>query len=210
MENTIKKVISVSLLFCPLIFLWGCGASIETQNYQDPLFAEYNIKKISVLPVRNTNLNVSNSTKINRYFMTQISRKTSKYEFIGPEESIEILNKDTLTEMYFNYLITYSTTGIPNRDIIKKIGTSLNTDAIVQGEIFSIKKKDMSVWSDEQSEVSFELRYSMVATKDGKLLWETNVEANEKASFFSLTNNPPALMDLIMEAMDKVLESVPF
>ncbi len=203
------KRLSLLFLFLSSLLLYSCGSSIDVQNYQDPVFSEYNIKKIAVLPIRNTYININDANKINRYFMTQIARKSSKYEILGPEDAIDIISKDSLVEPYYNYLVTYHTTGIPNRDIIKKVGKSLQVDAIVQGMIFNVKKDDEGVWSDKRSETACDIRYSIVASKDGKLLWESSVEAKDKSSVLSITNNPPALMDLIMEAMDEILTTVP-
>lgn len=196
-------------IICFLLFslFIGCGgSSIDTQNYQDPTFGTYKINKIAVLPIRNTYLNIGEANKINRYFMTQLSRKTTKYDFVGPEDAVEQLAKDTLVEKYFDYLVQYATTGIPNREIIKEVAQSLGVDAIVQGEIFNIKKQD-GIYGVRKGETSCNLRYSLIAGIDGKLLWETTVEASETTDF--TTSGAPPLMDVVMEAMDEIIQSVP-
>lgn len=206
-NKTILVLSSLSVVFIILITLSGCGGSgANSQNYQDPSFASYKIIKIGVFPIRNTNLNIGEANEVNRYFLTGLSRKTNKYSIIGPDECIDILNRDTLIKEYETYLVSYVRTGIPNKDIIKKICKAINVDAIVQGEIFNIIKID-GRYGSNKGETKCSLRYSLISGSDGKLLWETTVDSYETTST-TLSKAPP-LMDVVKMAMDKMLESIP-
>lgn len=202
-----KSIITSLFILITAMLLYGCASSgADVQNYQDPNFQNVKLKKIAVLPVRNTYLNVGDANSINRYFMTELSRKTKRYEFVGPEESIEKLSKDSLVEPYYKYLVAYATTGIPNREIIKKVCESLGVDGIIQGEIFDVKKKDGSYGSNK-GETRCQLRYSAVTGSDGKVVWESTVEAHQTTG--TTLEDAPPLMDVVKLAMDKILESVP-
>jgi len=201
------KTLCLVILATLGLLITGCaGSGADIQNYQDPSFGSYIIKKIAVLPIRNTYLNIGEANNVNRYFITQLTRKTNKYEILGPEDAINKLSEDTLVEKYYNYLVAYATSGIPNRETIKLIGKSLNVDAIVQGEIYNIIKID-GKYGKNKGETRLNLRYSIVSTTDGKVLWESTVEAYETTAT-SLEDAPP-IMDVVLNGMNKILESIP-
>ena len=203
MKKTFQYFVSLFLFS----YLLSCGGSgVDTQNYQDPVLQSYSIKVIAVLPIRNTNLALNEAKDINRHFMTGISRKNKKYTLIGPDESIEKLNKDSLVERYYNHLVTYSSSGIANTITIQDIGLSIGCDAIVQGEIYNVIKKD-GEYGRNKGETRCNVRYSLLSTKDGKVLWETSVESYEKTDF--TTSGAPPLMDVVKAGMDKIIESLP-
>lgn len=188
-------------------FIYGCGGSgVDTQNYQDPVFESYKVDTIAILPIRNSNLALNEAREVNRYFMTGIARKKKKYILISPEESIEKLNRDSLVEKYYNHLVTYSSSGIANTRTIQEIGKSIGCDAIAQGEIYNVIKKD-GHYGQNKGETRCNVRYSVLSTKDGKVLWETSVESYEITDF-TLSGAPP-LMDVVKAGMDKIIESLP-
>lgn len=204
--KALKATILVCL-FLVLFILQACGGSgADTQNYQDPALSKYDIKTIAVLPMRNSYLNLNETQDINRYFMTGASRKISKFTIISPDDAIESLNRDSLVEQYYNYLVSYATTGIPNRDLIKKLGTSIGCDAVIQGEIFNITKKD-GEYGKNKGETRCSVRYSMVSTKDGKVIWETTAEAYEKTDF--TLSDAPSLMGVVKIGIDEIVSSMP-
>jgi len=206
MKSSIKEFVVLSFIVT-IIFINGCGGSgVDTQNYQDPVFNTYNIKTIAVLPIRNTSLALNEAREVNRYFMTGLSRIVKKYTLISPEESIEKMNQDSLVERYYNHLVTYSSSGIANTKTIQAIGKSIGCDAIAQGEIYNIIKKDGS-YGQNKGETRCNVRYTLLSTKDGKVLWETSVESYEKTDF-TLSSAPP-LMDVVKAGMDQIIESIP-
>ncbi len=192
------------LLFFNFVSCGGSGASSE--NYQDPSYHNYTIKKVAVLPIRNSYLNIGETQKINRNFITSLTRKIKTFDVVGPEDAIDKLNQDTLTAKYYDYLVRYSTTGIPDRDLIKKIGYSLNVDAIIQGEIFGITKID-GAYGKNVGQTRCSMRYSLLSAKDGKILWETTTEGYKK-TITALESAPP-LSDVIEECMNKIIEAIP-
>lgn len=204
--KALKATILVCL-FLVLIILQACGGSgADTQNYQDPALSKYDIKTIAVLPMRNSYLNLNETQDINRYFMTGASRKISKFTVISPDDAIESLNRDTLVDKYYDYLVSYATTGIPNRDLIKKLGKSIGCDAVIQGEVFDIKKKD-GEYGKNKGETRCNVRYSMVSTTDGKVIWETTAEAYEKTDF--TLSDAPSLMGVVKIGIDEIIASMP-
>lgn len=206
MNTTTTKLLGAMIVITSFIF-YGCGGSgVSTQNYQDPVFNTYKIDTIGILPIRNSNLALNEAREINRYFMVGVSTKNRKYTLLSPEECIEKLNRDSLVERYYNHLVTYSSSGIANTKTLQDIGKSLNCDAIAQGEIYNIIKKD-GAFGSNKGETRCNVRYSVLSTKDGKVLWETSVEAYETTS--TTLKDAPALMDVVKQAMDKIIESLP-
>jgi len=202
-----KTIISYVLIVFSVFIHTSCGGSgAESQNYQDPTLETYNIKTIAILPIRNSYLNIGDAKEINRHFMSGLSRVNKKYVLIGPDEAIEKMNKDSLVEKYYNYVATYSTTGISNSEVVKKIGESISCDAIVQGEIYNVIKKD-GHFGQNKGETRCNVRYSLISVKDGKTLWETTSEGYETTST-TLSDAPP-VMNVVKLAMDKIIESIP-
>jgi len=204
-----KKYLSIciSTIF---IFICGCGGSgTDTQNYQDPTLMNYKINSIAILPIRNSYISLTESKEINRYFMTGVSRKISKFKIISPDEAIEKLNNDSLVEKYFKYLVQYSSSGIPNTSIVKEVGKSIGADVMIQGEIFGIIKKDGDIWDNTEGKTSCKVRYSMITSIDGNVIWETTTEAYVKTGAFDFDPEAPVLMEVLKEAMDDIIESMP-
>ena len=201
-----KKNIKINLfLFLFTLLFFSCSGA-DIQNYQSPNFTNYDLKTIAILPIKNSYLSIGDAQEINRYFMTGISRKGLKYNIITPDDAIDKLNKDTLVEAYYEYLKQYTISGIPNTETIKKIGISLDCNAIFQGEIFDIVKTD-GQFDNNSAETKCKIRYSAVSTKDGKVLWETTADAY-KGTLFT-TDRAPSLMDVIKIGMDEIIEGLP-
>lgn len=194
------------ILFVSCI-IYSCGGSgAQTHNYQDPAFDTYVIKTIAILPVRNSSINIGEAKEINRYFISGLDRKNKKYTLIGPDEAIEKMTADSLVEKYYNYLNRYSTTGISDAALIREICSKLGADAIVQGEIYDVIKRD-GQYGGNKGETRCKLRYSLLSAKDGKTVWETTAEAYETTT--TTLEDAPPLMRVIMVGMDKILESIP-
>ena len=202
-----KKKSFTLFTFVLLFIISSCGGSgTDTQNYQDPALMNYKINTVAVLPMRNSYFGLSETKEVNRYFMTGISRKVTGYTIIGPDDAIEKINKDSLVEQYYKYLVTYSTTGIPNTEICKKVCTSIGCDLLIQGEVYNISKID-GRYGRNKGETRCSVRYSAITAIDGKIVWETTTEAYEKTT--TTLEDAPALMDVIKVGMDDIIESMP-
>lgn len=124
----------------------------------------------------------------------------------GVKHQSNYRNLQRLVDAYYKYLVAYATSGIPNRELIKKIGISLNVDAIIQGEIFNVIKVD-GQYGYHRGQTRCQLRYSAVTTSEGKVVWETTVDAYSTTA--TALESAPPLMDVVMEGMNKILEGMP-
>lgn len=202
MKTPIRKLIFliVSVEIILSISIYGC-AGVWWPEHRDLYenLASNKIRTIAILPIRNNNLDSNEAKEVNRYFMTGITKILKNYILISPEESLEILNRDSLTERYYNKLPTYFSSITINKKLIKDVGESLGCDAIVQGEISKITK---STYLDQnKAETSCWVNYGLISTKNGKDIWGNLVTSTLNAD---LTSGPPSLINVVKAGIDSL------
>lgn len=168
MKNPIRKLIILfELIFSISIF--GC-AGIWWPAHRDMYenLEEEKIKTIAVLPIRNSKLDSNEINEVNQYFMAGISNILKNYILIGPEESLQKLNRDSLTERYYNNPASYYYTRTISTKLIRDVGASIGCDAIVQGEVII---NYTSLADQKNTSTRCIVAYSLVSAKDGEKLW---------------------------------------
>jgi PBP1b-binding outer membrane lipoprotein LpoB len=205
MEMRTRKIFifGISLLaFIIVSILNGCMGGAETQIYRNPSFKAYKITTIAILPIKNSKLSDAESLEVNRYFISGISPKLSGHMIISPETAIQKLDKDSISYKYYKYLDANSASEKINAEMIKQIGSTLHCDAILQCEIYNISVKG-GVYGRRFANTSCNLRYSLISTKDGSILWRAQSKAYERTSE---TDEPaPPLYEAIENGMDDII-----
>ena len=113
-----------------------------------------------------------------------------------------------MAEKYADFLRDYAVSGIPNVKTLNEIGKVLEVDAIVQGEIFDLEQKD-GHYPGVMARTSLTLRYSLLSTSKGDVLWEAtcNVHLKPRGLLVTVWSPPPAIGDVIRLAHEKVLSN---
>lgn len=205
MEIKTRKIFIVGIFLLTFITASisnGCMGGADTQIYRNPSFKAYKITTIAILPIKNSKLSDVESTEVNRYFISSITPKLSGHIIILPEAAIQKLDKDSTSYKYYKYLDTNSASGNINVEMIKNIGNTLHCNAILQCEIYNISIKN-GVYGRSFGNTSCNLRYSLISTKDGSILWRAKSKAYERTSE---TDEPaPPLYEAIENGMDDII-----
>jgi hypothetical protein len=202
MRKDLKRVACISFL---AVFIPSCTTSHDTRTYADPSLGTKIISSMAVLPVRNAPIAQSESIRMNRELAQTVQRKNPALRVLGPVEAVEKLNELHLVDDYDRYLAGLAQSGIPNREILLRIGEALGVDALMQGQIIGLMQQDSAI--GRPASTAFALRYSIVSTKDGMLLWETSEEMRKKRQ--TIFSSAPPLQEVLPEAVAKVIQSIP-
>jgi hypothetical protein len=192
-----------------LVLVGGCTREMHetTRTYTDPSLATRTVSAIALFPVRDALIAESQSVDMNRRLVDALQRKNPKVRVIEPRDVIAILNGKHLVDDYDHYLVELGQTGIPNRDILGRIGEALGVDAIMQGRLVGLQQADGSGMSGVPGLTALTLRYSIVCTRDAVLLWETSEEVRkQRSSNFSAA---PRLRGVLPEAVANIAATIP-
>ncbi len=191
------------------IVLTNCAVQKATINtFTDPGYGGGIIKKIAVFPAKNTRLAPSEAQQINRKISQAIKLKNPKVEIMSSAEVNRLLNDNNLADDWAVFIDNYVTSGVPDRTILIDIGNALGIDAILQGEIVNIFQQDGEFgYGGNRGKTRVTVRFSMLGTKDGKLLWEATSDGI-KGTATKLESAPP-IIDAVNLAVDKILGTLP-
>ena len=100
----------------------------------------------------------------------------------------------------------YENTGIPNTQILKKIGKNLSTDAVIQGFVKEVFQRD-GVYGGNRGETKIVVKYVMFSNLTGDVLWEASYEGY-KGTGSTLSKAPP-ISEVIEIIKKKLPSSIP-
>ncbi len=171
-KNHFLFVIPISIILAILFF--GCaGSSASINTYVDPSFDGTNLNRIAIFPIKNTKIAPSEAQQLNRDISQAISQRKSSIVIVSSAEVIDILNQKGLADDWARFIDNYNSSGVPNSSLLKKIGEVLGVDALLQGEIVNIQQMD-GAYGRNKGTTRVTVRYSMMGTSSGKLLWEAS------------------------------------
>lgn len=198
-----KRLVSLLLL----VSLCGCASSKTTvRSYTDPTAGTRRLSAMAVLPMRNAAIAQAEGIRMNREIAQTVQRQNPQLKVLGPLEAVQLLNQHNLVGDYDMYLTTLAQSGIPNAEIMRRIGQALEVDAIMQGQIVGLLQQD-GAYGRNAGMTKFTLRYSIVSTRDGLLLWETFADVDERTA--TTVENAPPLELVLPEATAIILKSIP-
>lgn len=202
-----KRIILLSALMLVAIILSGCGSRATISTYSDPSFAPGSIKRVAIFPIKNTSIAPGEARVLEREMARAISSINPSVHIVGSTEAIQLLNEHDLADAWAEFLDNYTSSGIPNVRKLFEIGDSLGVDAILQGEIIYVFQRD-GIFSAASGQTRVTVRYSILGTDSGKLLWEATTDAS-KTTATSMEKAPP-LVDVIRIAQEKINANLPF
>lgn len=190
-----------------LLLLTGCAtSSTHSRSYTDPTVGSRIISSLAILPIRNAPIAQSESIRLNREIAQTVQRQNSGLRVIGPVEAVDALNKAGLVDDYDRYLTALAQSGIPNAEILQRVGSALGADAIMQGQIVGLIQSD-GYYPGHAGTTKFSLRYSIVSAADGLLLWETSADVQHNTA--TVFEQAPPLETVLADATATVLKSIP-
>jgi hypothetical protein len=193
------------LALTTLVFL-GCATSGATiDSYIDPNFSPEGAKGIAIFPLRNARLAPNEALQINREIIQTINRKNPTLKIIGASEAVEILNDKNLAERWAKFLENYATSGIPDAVILREVGTALDVDKILQGEIVNVFQQDGDGWVKGITRVT--VHYAMMDVMTNKTVWDVTSDGIVRKGYH---DEAPPIIEAVRLAQAKILEVLPF
>jgi len=207
----LKMVKKMVLLTVSLVLFFGCATHVNLRSFTNPSIQGGTIQTVAILPVRNNRILPGDSMEMARSFTREFLRLNPGLELINAAQATDMLVKANLADKYADFLRDYAVSGIPNSVILKEIGAALNVDAIAQGEIFDLIQKD-GHYPGVMAVTSLVLRYSLLSTDNGDVLWEASCSASSKPRGFFVTvwSPPPPFSEVIEMAQQEVLKDLPY
>jgi len=197
-----------AIFFISFIFVTGCATKrVTLKTFVEPSVRPESIRSVAIFPMRNVRLLPDESRELNRGVSQAFHQQSPNVRIVVPTESTALLNQAGLTEKYSDFLRDYAVSGIPNVTTLKEIGKALNVDAILQGEVFDIYQID-GEFGVTDGKTSVTVRYALLSTRDGTVLWEATSNAKKTRGDFTLQSAPP-LYEVISLAQNKILTALP-
>ena len=184
------------------LLLVGCETA-SLDSYVDPSYSAKDIRRVVVLPMTNAGITPGQAQELSRSFAQGMLRTNPNLEIMGAGEAIDKINAANLADEWAVFLRNYNTSGIPNTNIVKRIGAVLGVDAIIQGSVLSVSQKDPNGFDYPMTRVN--VRYGAINAKTGAMLWEISSEGSIQP--YSYTAAP--VIDAVRLAHGKILSSIP-
>ena len=184
------------------LLLVGCETA-SLDSYVDPSYSAKDIRRVVVLPMTNAGITPGQAQELSRSFAQGMLRTNPNLEIMGAGEAIDKINAANLADEWAVLLRNYNTSGIPNTNIVKRIGAVLGVDAIIQGSVLSVSQKDSNGFDYPMTRVN--VRYGAINAKTGAMLWEISSEGSIQP--YSYTAAP--VIDAVRLAHGKILSSIP-
>jgi hypothetical protein len=191
----------IFLSFVCLAFTSCKTASLH--SFVDPGYDPKGLAKVVVLPMTNASVTPGQAQELSRDFAQGMQRSHASLEIMGAGEAVEKINSANLADEWAAFLRNYNTSGIPNTNIVKRVGWKLGVDAIIQGSVLSVTQKDSSGYDYPMTRVN--VRYGAISARTGNLLWEISSEGTIQP--YGYTAAP--VIDAIRLAHKKIVESIP-
>lgn len=181
----------------------GCS-SAKLDSYVSPSYSAGQVRRVAVMPISNQRIDAGQAIELNRAFIQELQRRHPRIEVIGGQEAIAALNRQNQADLWANFLVGYSTSGLPNTRTLSTLAETLNVDAVVQGAMLRVIQEDSNGWNYPLTQVN--IRYTMFGGKDWAVLWELTGEG--KVQPYGYAAAP--VFEAAKLAHDKILKQLPF
>lgn len=93
-----------------------------------------------------------------------------------------------------------------NGTFLNQLGTLLGVDAIMQGEMVNVTQQD-GVYGQNKGQTRVTVRFTILGTKEGKLLWEASSDGI-KGTATAMEEAPP-IGEAVSLAVEKIMANLP-
>jgi hypothetical protein len=195
--------------------LWLLGACTIQRGkidiYSDPSLTPGRIRSIAFLPVRNAAQLPPEAREINQAIgKAFVHRNPGLDRIVSVAEAEEILRPSGVMDDWARLIDVFDSEGVPDGDALRVIGSVLNVDAIMQGELVGVGQRHgrpRLMWGSTVGATGVTIRYSMFATSDVRLLWSAS--ANGLATTASSLEPAPDVMVAINLALKEIYANIP-
>lgn len=184
-----------------LLSLVACSGT-RMKTYSNPSFSRETYQSFALLPIRNISLSPSEAIEVNRHFYTTLTQRNIDKRILDPLEAHRLLNDSNLVSEYDQFLREFENTGIANTRILNHLGKQLKCHAIIQGLIINYKQD-----SYPKPKTTAGLRYVIISTTHGDILWESQCSSYKNATF--IWGQAPPLFEVLAKVQKKMAHAIP-
>ena len=202
-----NRIGSIAISLLAAVTLSACaGKSANINAFTEPSYAPGSIKSLAIFPVVNASLAPGEGQRINQSIGPRIVAKNPAIEIISPTEAISKLNDADLGKAWSDFLTTYTSAGIPDVKTLRKVGSTIHADGILQGSVLKVVQVD-GVYGGNAGISIVTVQFSLFDTKTGKLLWQASSEG--RSSTATTLEAAPPLGEAVGLATNKLVENLP-
>jgi hypothetical protein len=199
-------VFVVAVLICSLSSP-GCATRRATINsYIDPSFTPGSVRSVAILPMQNARLAAMQAQTVNGRIATMLSTRNPSLEIVSDRESVARLNEAELADDWAQFLANYQTSGVPDASVIRRVGSAMRVDAVMQGELLDIEQRD-GVYGGTRGQTIVTVRYMLLGTSSGNMLWEGTSQGIRQTA--TTLESAPDLLEAIDLAVDRIVLDLP-
>lgn len=196
----------VFIVFIGLVFQGCMTKRASLKSFIDPSIQTATVKTVGVFSMRNAAFSPGETMDMDRAITQAFIQKNRAVAIIGTTEANAMLNRENLAGEFAKFLEDFEKSGIPNTVFLNKLKSEFNIDAILQGRMSDVKQNDAGREGKAQS--SLTIRYTILSTSNGTILWEGTSNANivygsSKGRF------APPFYEVGTLAQDKIISSIP-
>ena len=192
---------------------WLIGACTQRgkiDTYTDPALTPGRVRSIAFLPFRNVDYLPPEAREINEAIGNAFVKRNPGLDRIVSEGQIEdLLRPSGLTDEWARLIDPADPESSPVRYLIVRIGTALNVDAIMQGELVGAAQRHgrIGFLTGAVGMSGVAIRYHLYATSDAQLLWSATAQGI--ATTASSLQPAPDPMVAINLALTEIYKYIP-
>ncbi len=199
MKNSVIVLIALLLMSC-------ATHKGSINSFVDPSFTSTQIKSVAVFPIRNTQAAPSEARQINRRLALALRQQNPSVALVNETEATQKIHEANLGEDWAEFVTGFSASGIPDVKKISQIGAAIDVDAILQGELMSVRQVDGQYGANAGITV-VTVRYTLLDASDGRLLWEASAEGRRQTA--TTVQSAPPIIEAVDLAVEKIIQNLP-
>jgi hypothetical protein len=199
-----KLIFTFGLLF---FFIFSCTikeANIHTYIY--PGYIPGQINSIAFLSVHESAAKEIEARRMNTRVFHAFLDKNPHIEVLSQSKSTSLMDNNHLSDTWTAFLKNYELYGRPDIELLSTIGSTLNIDGIMQGEIIELTQIEGKVGLNRAT-TEIKIRYRLFDTYRGRLVWEAVSDGIKIAA--TDTEPLPPVWDVLKLATDKLSYYLP-
>lgn len=201
--KTKRFVTRWSTLALGLTLLTACSYT-RVKWYEDLFLSTASLNSIAVLPLQNVRLSRRTATETDRAIVEALIGRNPDLTIVDSAEAQDKLSTAGVIETYSQFLRDYRASRLLDKAALAKMGDTLGTDAILQGDIAQLIQVD-GLPLHNAAYTKLVLRYSIFSLKARKLLWESSATVYKKTTGLS---RAPEIEEVIPGAVAQITRVV--
>ncbi|MEN8192137.1 MAG: hypothetical protein ABFS12_04940, partial [Bacteroidota bacterium] len=183
-----KHIVLILNMLISLVLVECTASGTNLNSYVDPSLDLSLMHKIALIPMKNSEFSNSEIRIIDQKIETAIHNINSDIVVIPSVNADYLLDTYKLKALWLNFLDNYNSSGIPDKNDLILFGDAFKIDAMIYGKIVNIHQVNgrdafygvEDTYGGNEGMTKVTVKYVMLSTKKGILLWESSFEGVKK------------------------------